>query len=489
MTRDDRTGWAMAGRLLDGEPVRTVVDTADAAAWTALDVGIRERAQFRPAVLPSRARIEGRRIAWDQNEGLQLHRRGRAPLSESELALAMCHVDGRIREAVIDRVADFPGLLPLIVIRCADWAEPVRERARPLLAGALPKVGGQELVALAALVLRVAGRGHGTFGQDLLDRTLREAPRQHVEALLASGDRTTRRFALRLAVQEGLLSPASLARAAAGDDDVVIQDLCAEAALAAVREGAYDEVLSPLLGSRQPRVRSAGVTALRRAGRPAQAEPFLVDRSGLVRACARWVLRQHGIDPLPLYRELCADPSNLDLPPAAPLGLAESGTRTDAVLLVPLLSHPSGPVRAGAVAGLRLLDRADTELLLPLLDDPSPSVAREAATAFLPFADLLPEAWLAQRIAAKRPVHTRKAAFRLLRAQGGIAQLRAAVHLLADESPRLRALAGQTIQLWTVPPAGVPLGDAEVDALLDRCTHLFSDHVLRRLRRQLGITR
>ncbi|MDQ0944755.1 hypothetical protein [Streptomyces sp. V1I1] len=39
-----------------------------------------------------------------------------------------------------------------------------------------------------------------------------------------------------------------------------------------------------------------------------------------------------------------------------------------------------------------------------------------------------------------------------------------------------------------VPPAGVPRGDAEVAALLDRCTHLFSDYVLARLRRELGIT-
>ncbi|MEU3919095.1 hypothetical protein [Streptomyces sp. NPDC029004] len=489
MKTDCRTRYPWAGRLLDGESPHTVIDTADASAWTALDVAIRERARSRPAVLPSRSRIEGRRIGWDPVEGLQLNRRARAPLSESELALAVCHIDGRIREAVIERAADFPGLLPLIVIRCADWAPPVRERARSLLASALPDVGGADLVALAALVLRVAARSHGTFARDLLDRTLREGPREKVEALLAGRDRTTRRFAHRLAVQERLLSPASLARAAAGDGDVVIQDLCAEAALAAVREGANDEVLGPLLLSRQPRVRSAGVTALRRAGRPAQAEPFLVDRSGVVRACARWVLRQHGTDPLPLYRELCADPSDPKLPPAAPLGLAESGTRADAALLVPLLSHPSRPVRAAAVAGLRLLDRADTELLLPLLDDPSPSVARETVSALLPSAQQLPEAWLTRRIAADRPAHTRLAAFRLLRAGGGLPQLRAAVHLLTDESPRLRSLAVQTIQLWTAPPADVPLGDAEVDALLDRCTHLFSDYALRRLRRQLGITR
>jgi hypothetical protein len=40
-----------------------------------------------------------------------------------------------------------------------------------------------------------------------------------------------------------------------------------------------------------------------------------------------------------------ADPSARDLPPAAPRGLAECGSRTDAVLLVPLLGHPSGADR------------------------------------------------------------------------------------------------------------------------------------------------
>ncbi|MEV6652137.1 hypothetical protein [Streptomyces sp. NPDC051219] len=187
--------------------------------------------------------------------------------------------------------------------------------------------------------------------------------------------------------------------------------------------------MGPLLGSRQPRVRSAGVNALRRAGRTAQAEPFLADRSGLVRACACWVLRQQATDPLPLYRSLCADPKAGDLPPGAPVGLAECGTRADASLLVPLLAHPVGAVRAQAVAGLRLLDTTDPELLRPLLDDPSPSVVREVVTALVGSLERLPEEWLARRLAEDRPTHTGRAAFRLMRAEGGVPQLRAPVSL------------------------------------------------------------
>ncbi|WP_455358018.1 hypothetical protein [Streptomyces sp. SYSU K21746] len=495
MSRGYESDWAAAERLAQGEPVPAVIDITDAAAWTGLDLEVRVLADHRPALLPSRRLFE-ERLRWPT-----LHRHSR-PVGESVLALALCHPDGRVREAALDRAADtFPGLLPLVVIRCADWAAPVRERARTLLADLLP-TAGPDISTLATLVLRVASRRHGGFAHELLDRMLREGPPEGVEGLLVSEDRATRRFAHRIAVRRQLLSPARLARTAADDGDVVIQDLCAEAALAAVRDGAreadgaydeydedgaYEAVLGPLLGSRHPRVRSAGVTALRRAGRAAQAEPFLVDRSGVVRACARWVLRQHGTDPQPLYRALCADPAARSLPPGAPVGLAECGTRADAALLVPLLAHPVGAVRARAVAGLRLLDAADAELLRPLLDDPAPAVARETAMALLPSVDRLAEEWLARRLLPDRPSHNRRAAFRLLRVKGPVAQLRAAVSLLSDDDPRLSALARPAVQQW-VPTGAVPRGDAEVAALLDRCSHLFSDDVLRQLRWRAGIT-
>ncbi|MYV70481.1 hypothetical protein GT043_31995, partial [Streptomyces sp. SID2131] len=102
-------------------------------------------------------------------------------------------------------------------------------------------------------------------------------------ALFAGGDRAVRRLAHRAGVERGLLSPAQLAETAATDPDVVVQDLCANAVLAAVGDGETDgnggALLAPLLRSRQGRVRAAGVTGLRRTGRAAEAEPFLYDRS------------------------------------------------------------------------------------------------------------------------------------------------------------------------------------------------------------------
>ncbi|MGW0583721.1 HEAT repeat domain-containing protein, partial [Streptomyces sp. NPDC002920] len=315
----------------------------------------------------------------------------------------------------------------------------------------------------------------------------RAAPPETLAPLYTDPGRAVRRYAYRLAVDEGFLSPAELARAAARDSDAVVRSLCADAALAAVSDdgGAYDDVLEPLLAARGPRARAAGVTALRRAGRPERAVGFLGDRSGLVRACARYVVRQYGGDPLTWYRERCAEPEGPA--PGAVIGLAESGGREDAELLRPLLGHPSAGVRARAVAGLRILDVTDVRRLRPLLDDPAPGVVREVTAALLPSAERLDEAELTARLADRWPRHVRVAAFRLLDAQGGLARLRAAVGSLDDPDVRIRHWAQQSVQGWHAPADLPREAAAEVGELLDRARHLFSEYVLTRRKWEAGL--
>ncbi|MET7612740.1 hypothetical protein ABZX97_16775, partial [Streptomyces seoulensis] len=108
-------------------------------------------------------------------------------------------------------MAAHPELFPLVVVRCADWAEPVRDRARAVLAEILD---AETAVALAPMILRVADRYRGDHALSLLDGVLRRAPRERLAPLLASGDRAVRRYAYRMAVEEGSLSPVELARAA-----------------------------------------------------------------------------------------------------------------------------------------------------------------------------------------------------------------------------------------------------------------------------------
>ncbi|MFF8837761.1 hypothetical protein [Streptomyces sp. NPDC015130] len=324
--------------------------------------------------------------------------------TDVELALALCAPDGRIREAALPYAAPVPALLPLVVIRCADWAGPVRERARALLRAELPGLAPEALAPVAAVILREGRRLRGEAARELLTARLREAPAEWPASLLTAEDRALRRLAHRVAIERGLLSPARLATIAATDHDVVVQDVCAPAAIAAAGEDVDERVLAPLLASRVGRVRATGVTALRRAGRATDAEPFLYDRSALVRACARWTLREAGTDPLPLYRAACA--SGDLTPDFAPAGLAECGDRTaDAPLLWSLTAHERPRVRASAVVGLRLLDAARFPRLVPLLDDDSPRVVRETRKALAPWADHFPDGALAPAPPPPAPDH------------------------------------------------------------------------------------
>lgn len=532
MGDDIGNGGTTVVRLIRGMSLTEALDTADPRAWTAFDLGVRQVLRYGHVLLPDEDRTAVLRFGTTDDVALRtgasprytatdrfrhwitahFHRPaggaepaagfGHLPRSRpradgtrdgstrqdvrARLALALCHPDGRVRETALDRAAEHPVLLPLLAVRAGDWVTPVRERARRLLG---ERLDVETAVVLAPLILRLGLRERGAFGLGLLGGVLRRAPRERLLPLHTHIDRTVRRFAFRLSIEEGLLPPGELARRAAWDDDAVVQGLCADAALATMTDGdGWDEVLEPLLDARNPRARSAGVTALRRAGRPGRAMEFLTDRSALVRACARYVVRQHGTDPLPRYRERCADPADPTVPPGAVIGLAECGERVDAELLWPLLTHPEPTVRARAVAGLRTLDATDVARLLPLLDDPAPGVVRETTTALLPLAGTLPDELLTARLGAERPRPVRIAAFRLLDARGGIVGLRAAVALLDDPDDKLRAWAGQSVQRWH-PGADTPRGDAEVGELLNRARRLFSGYVLQRRKWEAGLPR
>ncbi|NEC04712.1 hypothetical protein G3I26_05515, partial [Streptomyces sp. SID7909] len=159
--------WTAAQRLAEGRPVREALGGRDSAEdWVALDLAVR----YPPWYAADR---------WVPS----LPDRDAAP-TEPGTALALCHRDGRIRGAALDRVSRYPDLLPLLVVRCTDWAAPVRERARALLAEA-PPAG---LVAQAELILLLDRRERGGFAAEQLGRALREGPAEAVHPLLESAD-------------------------------------------------------------------------------------------------------------------------------------------------------------------------------------------------------------------------------------------------------------------------------------------------------------
>ncbi|MGW1010799.1 hypothetical protein ACWD4X_12225 [Streptomyces termitum] len=363
-----------------GLPPRQILDVTRPQAWIRLDQDVR-RAVRGGALAPAHAWLVG-----TGGPGWRLRSRAAAEVreapAEAGLVLALCDPDGRIREAALPYAAGRAELLPLVAVRAADWVAPVRARALELLREALPRASAEELAVTAPVLLRLSGRLRGDTGADLLDGLLRDGDAARVTALLLGcRDGAARRAALCVALDRGLYDGPGLARVAAGDHDPVVQERAASAAVAA---GVPEATVPVLLGSRFGRVRAAGVTALRGAGRHAEAEPYLYDRSGRTRACARWVLRRGGTEPADLYRAACAA---AEVPDRAPLGLGECGTRTvDVPLLRKLTAHRNGRVRASAVAGLRLLDAADPRRMRELLGDPEPAVVREAARALRPWA-------------------------------------------------------------------------------------------------------
>ncbi|MFH9739524.1 hypothetical protein ACH4MA_17800 [Streptomyces roseolus] len=376
MAHEAEARTAAVRRLGRGLPLHRVLDVTRPKAWADLDEDVRQAVRH-GALAPSHGWLTGVRApGW---RGLRERAADlvREPPTEARLALALCDPDGRIRQAALSYTAGRPELLPLVAVRTADWAAPVRARALHLLREALPGASAGTLAVTAPVILRLARRLRGGTAAELLDGLLREGEPARVNGLLLGcRDGLTRRAALSVVLDRGLYDGLGLALVAAGDHDPLVQERAASAAVAADEP---DTTVPVLLGARSGRVRAAGVTALRGAGRHAEAEPYLYDRSGRTRACARWVLRQGGGDPVAAYRTACA---GHDVPDRAPLGLGECGSRSvDAPLLRELTGHRNGRVRASAVAGLRLLDAVEPRRMRALLDDPEPAVVREARRA------------------------------------------------------------------------------------------------------------
>ncbi|MEU3403975.1 hypothetical protein ABZ766_08505 [Streptomyces sp. NPDC006670] len=445
-------------------------------------------------------------------------------MSVDGLEARLCHPDGRVRAAALAAWRHPPA--QLVLIRCADWVPQVRERARRVLGRVLARHPvrtrdralralnrpvaddpAHALTALTPLALRLGGREHGGWAVEQLEAALsgrysvlaawwrpglpsttwsrnsltRRQRAGMLDRLAAGADLPTRRFAARVALAAGGYGVRDIARRAAAEPDPQAGGMWTDAALAALAaDGPDAEAVDALLGSRFPAVRAAGVTALRRAGRAAEADRYLTDRAGSVRACARWLLRQAGGDPSAHYRALLADPVRVSR--YAVTGYCEVAEPADRALLRGLLAHPAGPVRGAALAELR---RAGVVLedgvLLPLLEDASASVAREAALQLLPVAWRLDAAALAARTGPQWRPHTRRAAFRLLQGRGGSAELRASVALLddPDAGTRRRARAAVADWNWLATLDEGEAAQAELGGLLARAAKLLGARELR----------
>ncbi|MFD6421140.1 HEAT repeat domain-containing protein [Streptomyces sp. NPDC060198] len=446
-------------RLLRGNPLDSVLDTADPEAWIDLDRRVRAGSASTPPGGASPGPGTGHDGVPGRPFDPQWDERARDvtwtdfPPSEPETALALCHRRWQVREAALPFAAGRPALLPLLLLRCADGRAPVRERARRTAGAALdgPTAAGRA-AALVPLAVQLALRPHGGPGLALV-LTAAPALSPSLPALLLASPRPRARLlGIGLCLERGLLATARLTELILTAEDRAVRRLCTDVLLTRVRTGDPDGLLDPLLTASSAATRSSAVAALHRAGRGAEASGHLADPSARVRSAARLVLRLEGADPWAFYRERCADSATPGLPPGAVFGLAESGSPDATGPLRALTHHPEGRVRAAALAGLRMLDAASPDELMAAMADPHPPVVRTARKALTPYVLLVPEEWLAALVAPARPTHVRRAGLRLLGAHSLGLRKRVLAGMEEDEDAEV-AHEAQRARYEPLPPA------------------------------------
>lgn len=386
-----------------------------------------------------------------------------------EWALAVCAADGRTRQRALDAEALPLGedpLIPLLVVRCSDWAQPVRAAARAALADVLASSGPAELARAAVMAWSCERRRRGGDAVRIVTARLAGAVPETWQELFADPDRRVRRRALSAAVDLDRCEVPELLRLATSDHDAVVARSAAEQLLrslvppgdASPATPQAEAVLGRLLASRMVAVRAVTVTVLRRAQRPDLAAPFTVDRSRQVREIARWVLRSHGQDSAPFCRARLARPA-VEITPGVIAGVAESGDASAPPagdLLRPYLTHQSPGVRAAALLALGTMRPAavtTTELLTAMANDPAPRVRRTAATLLEAEAGAVPRRCLDDLLASGRPTPLRMQAARIIRAISTWERLEIGLRLMHDADPDMAAPARRDVHAWSVSAA------------------------------------
>lgn len=384
-------------------------------------------------------------------------------------ALAVCAADGRTRQRALAQETLPLGaraLIPLLVVRCSDWAAPVRVAAQAALTDVLASSGPAELARAAVMAWSCEGRQRGEDAVRIVAACLAGAAPEVWSGLLTDPDHRVRRRALSAAVDLDRCETAQLLALAASDPDVVVARHAAEQLLRSFVPPGTDtpataqaeSVLRRLLASRVSAVRAVTVTVLRRAQRPDLAEPFTADRSKQVREIARWVLRSHGQDPAPVCRARLARPSG-EITPGVIAGLAECGDVTGpqaADLLRPQLTHQRPGVRAAVLRALGTMQPpavTSAELLAVMDHDPATRVQRTAATLLEAAAATVPRQRLNDLLAPERPAPLRAQAARIIRAAGTWDRLELNLQLLHDADPALAAAAHRDVRAWATSAA------------------------------------
>lgn len=407
------------------------------------------------------------------------------------LLLVACSGDGHMRQRAVltPLMGSDQRLLPVLVIRSADWVKQVRVDARRVLFEALYAADGDGLIRAAGVAMEMRDWSRGDFAVAAVSEALRTGTGGALDAARASDDIQVRRLAYRLWLESGHANSDAVMQAALSERDNICQSLVAEAAVrAAVRDGRRD-TLDRLLAARFARVRVEALAGLVRIGQPGAAEDFLADPSAMTRATAQWAMRRAGRDAADRYRMMLASGDDSRLRGVV-AGLGECGTADDAESLVGFLRHDRPRVRAEAVRAVRRLG-GRLGAVVDLLTDQAPVVVRAIVDAVLGEPGLVATERLWELLAADHPDHVRRAAFRLLITRDTWTRIEADLRLVGDPAEQLRAHARMNLTSWLESATAYQMPP---DATRERLGRLIADAELNidgrqahRLRWYLGI--
>jgi hypothetical protein len=464
----DRADPDMALRVLAAMRPRT---------WVRLDVELRSLRHFFPS------RDEWQQVtdaAWD----------GANPLA---LLLAACSGDGRQRQRAVQTplIHRDQRLLPLLLIRTADWVKPVRDNARQALPAALAASDVDGLLQATGIAIAMQDWHRGEVAIAAVGEALRTRSDGTLEAARTSDDVQVRRLAYRVWVDSGHADSDPLVAAALTESDIMCQRQIVDAVVRAAVRDQQRHALDRLLGARYPRVRVEALAGLVQIGHPEAGEAYLADRSSMVRATAQWAMQRAGRNAAERYRAMLTSMDD-SLTRTAVAGLGECGESDDAELVARYLRHDRPRVRAEAIRAVRRLGGALGPVAV-MLTDPAPVVVRAVVDAVLDQPGLVPVDRLWELLAANQPAHVRRAAFRLLVARETWTRVEADLRLVGDPDDRLQAYATSNLTAWLKASTAYQMPPqptlARLGGLIDAAERNIGARNAHQLRWHLGLSR
>ncbi|MGH3389458.1 MAG: HEAT repeat domain-containing protein [Actinomadura sp.] len=413
------------------------------------------------------------------------------------IVLAACSTDGYVRERALAAPAmgTDPRLLPVLVIRTADWVVPVRAQARAMLPGALASAGTEELLLAVGVALEMRDWRRGDFAVAAVTQALRTAPDQTLAAARRTTGLRTRRLGYEIWLDGGHADLDALLAAVLAERDIVCRSRSTDAAVdLAVRAG-RENTLRRLLACRSARVRAAALTGLVKLGQPEAGAEFLSDSSPMVRATAQWATRRANREPADHYRAALLGATAAPAVRGLVAGLGECGNAGDLDLLMPFLHDDRARVRAETVRAIRRLDGELTQLTA-LLTDPAPIVVRAVSRALRTQPDLVPADQLWELLCDEgRAQHVRLGVFNQLIARDAWTRINADLTLITTADAQLGTRARADLATWLAHDAATTYAaptdhDREqLTSLIDAAAPILGPHATKKVRWYLSSTR